>query len=66
MRESKDGNTVGITLRISKRVLAGYTKIALRANSIAVKKGCMANLTVQDVIRHRLASLPFIKADQQD
>lgn len=58
---SRDGKTVGITLRIPIVLLAVYDKIAARANLIDLKKGGAGRLTTQDVMRHRLASLPLMK-----
>ena len=62
MRTSKDGRTVGTTLRIDKLVWHEYECIALRANLIENKKGRPGKLTAQDVIRHRLYNLPLVKA----
>ena len=61
IRKSKDGETVGITLRLPVRVLDAYSKIASRANMIDLKKNGKGGLSVQDVMRHRLASLPVLK-----
>lgn len=61
MRVSKTGETVGITLRLPKTVLAAYSDIANRANMMALQKGQKATTTVQDVMRHRLASLPWLR-----
>lgn len=58
---SRDGKTVGITLRIPVRLLAIYDKIAARANLIDLKRGGVGRLSAQDVMRHRLASLPLAK-----
>ena len=62
MRGSKSGETVGITLRLPRDVLEAYSDIANRANLIALGQGGPARTTVQDVMRHRLQSLPYIKA----
>ena len=61
MRESNHGKTVGITLRLDKQVLDMYNKIALRANIIKTNEGGRGDVTAQDVIRHRLESLPLLK-----
>lgn len=62
MRESNGVDTVGITLRLDKRVLEMYAKIAFRANEIRIKNGNRGDVTAQDIIRHRLSSLPILKA----
>lgn len=61
MRRSKNGDTVGITLRIPRHVLEAYKKIADRANLIALRQGGHATTTAQDVMRHRLQSLPVAR-----
>lgn len=61
MRESNHGKTVGITLRLDKQVLDMYNKIALRANTIKTNDGGRGDVTAQDIIRHRLESLPLLK-----
>lgn len=61
MRESKDGKTVGITLRLDRLVLQEYSRIASRANLIEIKKGRPGGYTAQDIMRHRLNSLPSVK-----
>lgn len=61
MRESKDGSTVGITLRLDKRIFQEYQKIASRANLIRINNGQSGGITAQDVMRHRLASLPVLR-----
>lgn len=62
MRESNGGKaTVGITLRLDKRVLETYIQIAFRANAIRIQNGGRGNVTVQDIMRHRLGSLPMLK-----
>lgn len=61
MRESNNGKTVGITLRIDKRLLQAYTDIASRANLFDIKRGRPGMWTVQAVMRHRLASAPAVK-----
>lgn len=55
-------DTVGITLRIDKWLLRAYSEIAHRANDRRLRKGQPGNLSAQDVMRHRLGSLPVIKA----
>lgn len=55
------GETEGITLRLDKKVLAAYRQIASRANLIQLQNGGKGQLTAQDVMRHRLSSLPLIK-----
>lgn len=66
MRKSKDGTMVGITLRLPVRLLAAYTRVANRANLIELQKGAPGMKTAQDVMRHRLASLPAVKAANTD
>lgn len=61
MRESKDRRTVGITLRLDKRVLQEYSKIASRANLIEIQNGRPGRYTAQDIMRHRLSTLPSLK-----
>lgn len=61
MRESNGGKTVGITLRLDKRLLEIYNKIALRASAIKIREDGIGRVTAQDVIRHRLESLPILK-----
>lgn len=56
---SRDGKTVGITLRVPVWLLSVYDKIAARANLIDLKGGGAGRLTAQDVMRHRLSSLPL-------
>lgn len=58
---SRDGKTVGITLRVPVTLLAVYDRIASRANLIDLKSGGVGRLSAQDVMRHRLASLPLAK-----
>jgi hypothetical protein len=53
--------TIGITLRLNKDVLEAYQFIANKANALDLKNGGRGNMTVQDVIRHRLSSLPLLK-----
>lgn len=64
MRSVDDGETVAITLRVSKKVLAMYAKIALRANGFRVNNGKRGNVTAQDIMRHRLSSLPGLKLER--
>lgn len=52
------GDTVGLTLRAEKHLLAHYEEIAVRANRLRVKAGQRGNITVQQVILHRMRSLP--------
>lgn len=54
------GKTEGITLRLPKTLLQAYAEIANRANLIDLKNGGRGKMTVQDVLRHRLASLPLL------
>jgi hypothetical protein len=42
-------------------VLQVYAEITLRANRRRVLKGESGNLTAQDVMRHRLGSLPVVR-----
>lgn len=58
---SRDGKTVGITLRIETDLLAGYEKVAARKNIIDLKRGGRGGMTAQDVMRHRLASNPAVR-----
>lgn len=57
-----DGPTIGMTLRMSVRVHQAYSSIANRANLLALRRGEPAKVTVQDVLRHRLESLPLLKS----
>lgn len=66
MRISRDGKTVGISLRLDACVLQKYERIAARANLIAVKNGGKGGLSAQDVMRHRLGSLPVVKGASRD
>jgi hypothetical protein len=61
MRKSKNGVTVGITLRLPQAVLEAYDMVAQRANGIALAQGSRVKLSAQDVMRHRLQSMPFVK-----
>ncbi|CAG0950156.1 hypothetical protein RHDC4_00028 [Rhodocyclaceae bacterium] len=58
---SRDGKTVGITLRIDQSLLEAYDKVAARANIIDLERGGRGKLTTQDVMRHRLASAPAVR-----
>lgn len=58
---SRDGKTVGITLRLETALLEGYDRVAARANIIDLKRGGRGGLTAQDVMRHRLASAPAVR-----
>lgn len=64
MRVSRDGETVGITLRVPRELYETYLDIAKRASLIDLKKGGRGMKTAQDVMRHRLASLPVVVARQ--
>ncbi len=64
MRASRDGETVGITLRIPRALYEIYVEITNRANLIDLKQGGRGNKTAQDVMRHRLASLPVVVVRQ--
>lgn len=64
MRESFGGKRVGLTLRVDRRVLAVYSRIAVRANAIRVRHGERGDVTAQDIMRHRLESLPILKKRQ--
>jgi hypothetical protein len=66
MRTSKQGDTVGITLRLPKKVLDRYQDIAARANLLDLKRGGKGLVTAQDVMRHRLASIPGVKRQGND
>lgn len=61
-RISRDGKTVGISLRVETQALAVYVKIAAKANSIDVANGGRGGMTAQDVMRHRLYSLPAVSS----
>ena len=56
---SRDGKTIGITLRVPMALLTVYDNIAVRANIIDLKRGGAGGVTAQEVMRHRLASLPL-------
>lgn len=64
MRISRDGETVGITLRLPRALYETYSDIAKRASIIDIKNGGQGMKTAQDVMRHRLASLPVVVARQ--
>lgn len=38
-----------------------YNKIALRANAIKINEGGRGDVTAQNIIRHRLESLPVLR-----
>lgn len=59
-RISRDGKTVGISLRVEAQVLAVYANLAAKANSIDVAHGGRGGKTAQDVMRHQLYSLPAV------
>lgn len=61
MAKRSNEPTMGMTLRMSIRVFHAYSEIADRANMAALRKGEPARFTVQDVLRHRLESLPLLK-----
>ena len=63
MRLSKDGKTLGITLRIPKTVLDAISTIANRENAIEIQGGGRGLKTVQDVMRQKLLSLPEVIAE---
>ncbi len=54
-------NKRAVTLRMDVCVLQVYAEIALRANHQRVLRGESGNLTAQDVLRHRLGSLPVVQ-----
>jgi hypothetical protein len=58
MRPSKDGATIGITLRLKTATYRAYSKIASKANLIEIKAGRPGTITPQDVMRERLDSIP--------
>lgn len=61
MAKKQKQETIAITLRLPVRVLVAYDEVAKRANMNNLKSGGKGGLSSQDVIRHRLASLPFVK-----
>lgn len=57
--------TEGITLRLGANLLDYYREVAKRANLLKLKQNSAGPLlTVQDVMRHRLASLPGFKIQE--
>jgi hypothetical protein len=63
MRESKNGETVGITLRLPKVVLDAYGHIANKKNAHELLEGRRGLFTAQDVMRDRLSSSPEVLAE---
>lgn len=51
-------NTMAITLRPGRDLVAYYQRVAIRANQMRAKLGQTPNLTMQQVMLHRLATLP--------
>lgn len=60
MKTSKDGATVGLTLRLDAQVHQAYKRIASRLNMDELEKGGKGGLTAQDVMRDVLASSPEV------
>lgn len=58
MRASKDGDTVGFTMRLKKTTFDRYTILASQANLQEIKQGRIGRVTAQDIMRERLDSLP--------
>lgn len=57
----KSPATTSITLRPDVELLAFYERVTERANRLRISKRERGNLTVQQVILHRLRSLPAYK-----
>lgn len=55
---SQRRDTFPLTLRLERNLLAYYEQVAQRANRLLVVAGRRGNVTVQQVILHRLRSLP--------
>lgn len=51
-------DTFPLTLRLEHDLLTYYEQVTQRANRLLVAAGLRGNLTVQQVILHRLRSLP--------
>lgn len=51
-------DTFPLTLRLERELLAFYERVAQRANRGLVAAGRRGNVTVQQVILHRLRGLP--------
>jgi hypothetical protein len=60
--EKTKKDTLGITLRPERDLLAHYEEIVSRANRLRVSAGERGNVTVQQVILHRMRSLPSWQA----
>lgn len=63
---SRDGKTVGTTLRLEKELLDVYDKVAARANLMDLKRGGRGTTTTQDVMRHWLKKLPVARRKNGD
>lgn len=55
-------DTVGLTLRVDRTLLGHYEEIVARANRMRFAHGARGNVTVQQVILHRMRSLPSWQA----
>lgn len=70
MTKKRDNSGVGdvpletkaITLRPDVQLLRFYEEVTARANALQLSRGLRANLTVQQVMLHRLKSLPGYRA----
>lgn len=61
-KTSKKKATFPLTLRADRALLMHYEEIAARANRILLARGERSNVTVQQVILHRMRSLPSWQA----
>lgn len=52
---------IGVFVRLEENVLKTYDEIALRATSVKLSNGDRRGVTTQDVMRHRLNSLPLVE-----
>lgn len=57
-RKRQGSATTAITLRPEVPLLVYYERVAERANRMRLEKGLRGNVTVQQVILHRLRTLP--------
>ncbi len=61
MAQKSGKKMVGVYVRVEENVLATYDEIALRATGVRLGNGNRRAVTTQDVMRHRLNSLPLIE-----
>ena len=61
MRGSKDGKTIGFTLRLPTVTYQAYAEMASKANLVELGQGRPGRLTAQDMMRERLEIPEAIK-----